>query len=81
MYGIAICYNINTCLWVHLVLKQVERDLVARADWAAYTTVDHELGYDFELACDKYVVPVATSAGADGYGVSGLYLYYTTYWY
>lgn len=64
---------------VHLVLAQIGRDLIARADWAAYTSVDHELGYDFEKACDKQMVPVATSAGADGYGVSGLYLYYTTH--
>lgn len=61
---------------VHLTLGQFGRDLIARADWAAYTTVDHDLGYDFELACDKHLVPVATSAGADGYGVVGLYLYY-----
>ena len=61
---------------VHLVLGRIGLDLVARADWAAYTTVDHEFGYNFEKASDKHIVPVATSAGADGYGVSGLYLYY-----
>ena len=68
------CVDYLKC--VHLTLGQFGRDLIARADWAAYTTVDHELGYDFELARDKHLVPVATSAGADGYGVVGLYLYY-----
>ena len=66
------CVDYLKC--VHLTLGQFGRDLIARADWAAYTTVDHELGYDFELARDKHLVPVATSAGADGYGVVGLYL-------
>ena len=69
------CVDYLKC--VHLVLRQVERDLVARADWAACTTAEHEIGYDFESACDKHLVPVATSAGADGYGVVGLYLYYS----
>lgn len=68
------CVDYLKC--VHLTLGQFGRDLIARADWGAYTTVDHELGYDFELARDKHLVPVATSAGADGYGVVGLYLYY-----
>jgi len=56
---------------VHITLRQANSDVEARIDWAAWTTGDHKLGYDF--ASDRSnTAPIATTIGGDGYGVSEL---------
>lgn len=58
---------------VHIVLRQEGGDVVARADWAANTTPDRDVGYDFESqdswSRDDHKVPIATKECSDGYGI------------
>ena len=66
---------------VHVVLRQDGKNVVARADWAAYTTLDHDYGYDLtklgkrenQRTDDEGWADVATAADADGYGVAELH--------
>ena len=65
---------------VHCVLRQIGPDIVAIADWAAYTYSDRDYGYDltsihnseFPNTDDEGKAPVATSACADGIGIAEL---------
>lgn len=60
---------------VHITLQQAGKDVVARADWAAYAALDLDYGNDFSRDNNRLeTIPVATSAGANGYGVSKLSL-------
>lgn len=54
-------------------LRQAGQNVVARVNWAAYTSVDHDVGYEFSASSDNRVM-IATSPDGDGYGVSELYL-------
>lgn len=67
---------------VKVTLEQVGQDVVARADWAAYTTSDHAYGYDLSDIVlrespntdDEGRAPIATSAWSEGFGVAELLL-------
>ena len=58
---------------VHVTFRQVKKDVAAHVDWGAFTSSEHDIGYDFEseysMANDRHDVPVATAADGDGYGV------------
>ena len=58
---------------VHVTFRQVKKDVAAHVDWGAYTSSEHDIGYNFEseysMANDRHDVPVATAADGDGYGV------------
>lgn len=71
---------------VHVILRQDGSDVLARADWAAYTTAEHDYGYDLTGIAmresttveDEGKARVATSADVEsedsqGYGVAALY--------
>jgi len=66
---------------VHIVLSQVGGDVAARADWGAYTTPDHDYGYDLSGIVaralpntdDEGHTPIVESADAQGYAVSELH--------
>ena len=70
-----ICFQLQAKLdylkCICVTLHQNGDDVVARVNFAAYTTVDHEIGYDFTVGQNSSV-PVATSPDADGYGVAEL---------
>lgn len=56
---------------VHVVLRQDGNNVVARADWAACATDDHDFGYDLSQKSNRFKgVEVATAAGDSGYGVA-----------
>ena len=60
---------------VHITLRQEGEDAVARADWAAYAALDRDYGNDFSQEINRLeMIPVVTSAEANGYGVSKLFL-------
>ena len=71
---------------VHVILRQNGNDVIARADWAAYTTTEHDYGYDLTGIAmrespntdNEGRANVATSADIEsedsqGYGVAKLY--------
>ena len=58
---------------VHVVLWQDGDNVSARVDWAAQTTPDRDIGYDFEseesMSHDDHNVPIATAANHEGFGI------------
>lgn len=65
---------------VHVVLRQDGSNVVARADWAACATDDHDFGYDLSVESNREHfegLGVATAAEGDewnaGYGVAKLF--------
>lgn len=66
----------DNCLkCVHVVLEQVGKDIVARADWAACASSYMQSGYDFSSKDAEgrvSMVPIATSEDEKGYGVVNL---------
>lgn len=65
----------NSLKCVHVVLEQVGKDVVARADWAACTSASLEIGYDFsseDAECRVSRVPIASNEGENGCGVVDL---------
>lgn len=74
-------WNMLALKGVRVIMRQVGCDVVARVDWAAYTTADRGIGYDLSLVVDnkatedveKGRVPVASSAVDAGYGVAELH--------
>ena len=56
---------------VHITLREIDGNVEAKVDWAAWTDEDRKVGYDFSNDRSK-PVSIATCVGGEGYGVAEL---------